>query len=271
MGTIDAKGPNYESTEIGITFLASDNNNPRVQQTLQLPRNGVLRNTAYANATYYPYGGDMSQAFVYMIQNVRRKAGLPQAIYNFTSVTPVAGPPPERCVHMTGTADMNDGKGLRELNEVYCTTPPTPAAGAWLSVAYGTMAPVAMAVNERATLGAIMQSFTENMSVVNAQSARIAAPAIDQIHAIGKAAAAQAAAAHERNDIQNSSVYQHWDSMDRRSQEFENYQLGYSVIADTQNNLHGTFWNEDADALVKSNPDRFEYVTAPNYWKGIDY
>jgi hypothetical protein len=66
-------------------------------------------------------------------------------------------------------------------------------------------------------------------------------------------------------------VYQHWDSMDRRSQEFENYQLGYSVISDTGINAHGTFWNQDADALVKSNPNRFEYVNAPNYWKGIDY
>jgi hypothetical protein len=59
--------------------------------------------------------------------------------------------------------------------------------------------------------------------------------------------------------------------MDKRSQEFENYQLGYTVISDSQNNAHGTFWNEDADALVKANPDRFEYVNAPNYWKGIDY
>jgi hypothetical protein len=59
--------------------------------------------------------------------------------------------------------------------------------------------------------------------------------------------------------------------MDRRSQEFENYQLGYSVISDNQNNAHGTFWNTDADALVKSDPNRFEYVNAPNYWKGIDY
>ncbi len=59
--------------------------------------------------------------------------------------------------------------------------------------------------------------------------------------------------------------------MDKRSQEFEDYQLGYTVISDTGNNAHGTFWNQDADALVKSNPDRFEYVNAPNYWKGIDY
>ena len=271
MGTIVANGPNGESAELGITFLASDTNNPRVQQTLQTLRNGGLRNTGYANGTYYPYGGELSKTFVYMIQNLRHKAGLPQANYQFASVTPVPGPPEQRCAHMAGTVDFGDGKGPRELNAVYCTTPPTPASGAWLSMAYMTSAPVQVAAKERTTLGAILSSFNVNQSVVAAQSARIAAPAIRQIHAIGQAAANQAAAAHERNDIQNSSVYQHWDNMDKRSQEFENYQLGYSVISDTQGNAHGTFWNEDADALVKSNPDRFEYVAAPNYWKGIDY
>ncbi|SPF41341.1 exported hypothetical protein [Candidatus Sulfopaludibacter sp. SbA4] len=271
MGTIVATGPNDESAELGITFLASDTNNPTVQQTLQALRNGRLRNTAYATANYYPYGGDMSKAFVYFIQNVRRKAGLPQATYNFTSVTPVPGSSQERCVHMAGTVDTGDGKGPRELNAVYCTTPPTPAAGIWLSSAYATSAPVQVAARERATLAAILASFNVNMSVVNAQAAKIAAPAIEQIHAIGRAAAMQAAAAHERNDIQNSSVYQRWDNLDKRSQEFENYQLGFSVISDTEHTAHGTFWNEDADALVKQHPDRFEYVSAPNYWKGIDY
>ncbi len=59
--------------------------------------------------------------------------------------------------------------------------------------------------------------------------------------------------------------------MDKRSQEFENYQLGYAVVSDTGNNAHGTLWTDDAAALVHSNPDRYEYVSAPNYWKGIDY
>jgi hypothetical protein len=128
-----------------------------------------------------------------------------------------------------------------------------------------------VAVKDRATLVAIMQSFQVNQQVVQQQAAAIAAPAIEQIHAIGRAAAAQAQAAHEAADIHNSSVYSRWDSQDKRSQEFENYQLGYSVIADTENNAHGTFWNEDADAIVKSNPNKYEYVNAPNYWKGIDY
>jgi Short C-terminal domain len=270
MGTIVASGPKGESAELDITFLAYDTNNRMVQQTMQALRNGRLGNTAYARATYYPYGGDLSKAFVYMIQNVRRKAGLPEASYNFSSVTPVPGAAQERCVHMTGTADMGDGKGLKELNGIYCARPPGRAGG-WLSMAYTMMAPVQVAAGERATLGAILQSFNVNMSVVNAQSARISGPAIEHIHAIGRAAANQAAAAHERNDIQNSSVYQRWDNNDKRSQEFENYQLGYSVISDTGNNVHGTLWNEDAAALVQNNPDKYEYVSAPNYWKGIDY
>jgi hypothetical protein len=270
MGTIVATGPNGETAELDITFLTYDTNNRSVQQTMQTLRNGGLRNTAYAKATYYPYGGDLAKTFVYMIQNVRRKAGLPQASYNFASVTPVAGSAQERCVRMTGTANMNDGKGQKEFNGIYCASPPGRFGG-WLSEAYTTMAPVQVAAGERATLGAILQSFNVNMSVVNAQSARISAPAIAQIHAIGRAAANQAAAAHERNDIQNSSVYEHWDNNDKRSQEFENYQLGYAVVSDTGNNVHATMWSDDAAALVQNNPDKYEYVSAPNYWKGVDY
>jgi hypothetical protein len=30
-------------------------------------------------------------------------------------------------------------------------------------------------------------------------------------------------------------------------------------------------WNSTADALVKVNPNRFEIVDTPNFWKGIDY
>src|SRR5262249_14610352 len=149
------------------------------------------------------------------------RAGLPAASYRFSSVTAVPAASPERCMRFAGTADLADGKGARELNGAYCTTPPN-RAGAWMSMAYTTMAPVQVAAEERATLGAVLQSFNVDANVVQAQSARIAAPAIEQIHAIGRMAANQAAAAHERNDIQNSSVYQHWDNQDKRSQEFEN-------------------------------------------------
>jgi len=271
MGTIVAQGPNGENAAFGLTFLASDTNNPRVQQTMRIVQNGGLRNTVYASGFYYPYGGNMEQAFIATLQNARHKAGLQPAEYNFTSATPM--PPSGRvhCIHMQGTGDFKDGKGTRELNTIYCVSPPTPAAGIWAGIVYSTAAPIQVAVKERATLGAIMQSFNTNEAVVQQQARQIAAPAINQIHAIGQMVNQRVADTHQAEDIHNSSVYQHWDSMDRRSQEFENYQLGYAVVSDTQNTAHGTLWADDAAALVQSNPDRFEYVNAPNYWKGIDY
>jgi hypothetical protein len=34
---------------------------------------------------------------------------------------------------------------------------------------------------------------------------------------------------------------------------------------------HGTVYNSTADALIKADPNRFESVSQPNYWKGVDY
>jgi hypothetical protein len=269
-GTIVASGPNGEVAFLGVTFGASDTNNPMVQQTMRALQAGGLRGTVYAQAAYIPYGADMQKTFVYLFNKSRASGNMPTADWTFSSFTPVQGGGPNHCAHLTGTVDFKDQRGVRELNGLFCVAPPNRAGG-YLTEAYVTTIPQALAAKERATAGAILQSFNVDQGVVNAEAARIAAPAIAQIHAIGAAAAAQAHAAHQAEDIQNSSVYAHWDSMDRRSQEFENYQLGYSVVSDTGNNAHGTLYNEDAEALVKSNPDRFEYVSAPNYWKGIDY
>ncbi|HEY2858627.1 MAG TPA: hypothetical protein VGJ21_09440 [Terracidiphilus sp.] len=269
-GTLCAGSPEGETAFLGISFLATDPRNPAAQQTIRMLQAGRLQGTAYANASFIPYGADLPKAYVYLFNKSRASGGMPAAEFNIANSSPMSQTSQEQCVHMTGTVDFKDQKGAREMNAVFCEEAPN-RVGTWMGLAYVTTIPMPLAAKDRATVGAILQSFNVNQQVVAAESHRIAAPVIAQIHAIGAAAAAQAQAAHERNDIQNSSVYQRWDSMDRRSQEFENYQLGYSVISDNENTAHGTFWNEDADALVKANPNRFEYVSAPNYWKGIDY
>jgi hypothetical protein len=47
--------------------------------------------------------------------------------------------------------------------------------------------------------------------------------------------------------------------------------LDYAVISTTDHTAHGTFDANEAAALVQQNPDKYEYVSAPDYWKGIDY
>jgi hypothetical protein len=269
-GTIFAEGPNGEVAFLGLTYLAMDTNNPQVQKTMRIVQQGGLRNTTYANGLYYPYGADLGKTFVDMTQWTRQKNGQAAAAIQIAKEERAPSPPNEQCAHLTGQIDPKDGKGAREMNTIFCVSAPA-RFGSYLGSAYHTAVPDAFADKERATMGAILASFQVDMAVVQREAHAYAAPAIDAIHAIGKAAAAQAAAAHERNDIQNSSVYQHWDSMDRRSQEFENYQLGYSVVHDMSTDTHATLWNEDANFLVQHDPDRFEYVNSPDFWKGVDY
>jgi hypothetical protein len=269
-GTILAQGPNGESATLGSGFLAYDLNNPNVQQTYQKVQNGGLRNTAYSNGIYYALNSDMARMRVDLVQAFRRKNGLPPATVRIASAVPVQSPPRQRCAYVTGTGTSQEGKST-EFMEIFCVSAPTPAGGIFMVTVTGTYVPAELAAKERPTMGAILQSFSMDMRLVQQQAAQYAAPAIDAIHAIGRAAAAQAAAAHASNDAWNSSVYKRWDNLDKRSKEFSNYQLGYSVIRDVDNNYHGTFWNEDAALLVQSNPDRFEYVNAPDFWKGVDY
>ncbi len=269
-GTLVAQGPHGESAEMGITFLAGDTNNPRIQQLLRTLQNGGLRNTAYAQGTYYPYGANQAKTFEDLLQGVRHKAGLQPAAYQIASATPMPTNSAMHCTHIMGSVDFRDGEGQRELNAVYCANPPGPA-GNWMSFASMTTVPMALAGAERNTLGAMMQSFQVDQRRVAGQAAAIAAPSVIQTQNIGRMVSNRIDAAHKAEDIQRAGVEKHWDSMDRRSQEFENYQLGYAVVADTQNTAHGTLWADDAARLVQSNPDRFEYVNAPNYWKGVDY
>jgi hypothetical protein len=269
-GSLVAMGPHGETAEMDSTYLAADTNNPRVQQTMRTVQNGGLRGTAYANGIYYPYGANQAKTFVDIVQQSRRRSGLPAASYNIASATPLPTQSQQHCTHLTGTVDYQDGKGVREMNAVYCVNPPG-RFGNWMSFSNVTTAPQQFAAAERDTLDAVMDSFKFDSKIVQGEAARYAAPSIIASKAAGAAATERINAAHQAEDIHNSSVYQHWDSMERRSQEFANYQLGYAVVADTGNNAHGTLWADDAAALVQNNPDRFEYVSAPNYWKGIDY
>jgi hypothetical protein len=269
-GTVFASGPNGENVSLDLVLGATDPNNPAAQRTRQIVASGGLRNTVYANAFYYPYGSDPGRTFVDLVHHMEQKAGIQQAEFRIASESPAQLMPNARCFHLEGTADFHNGKGTYELNDIYCIGP-EGRAGGWGSYVFGYTAPQAVAEKERATLGAIVQSFRMNQRVVNQEAAAIAGPSIANSMRIGQMVNQRVQATHQAEDIHNSSVYQHWDSNDRRSTEFANYQLGYAVVADTGNNAHGTLWADDAAALVKSNPNQFEYVSAPNYWKGIDY
>ena len=207
-GTLIAFGPHGETAEMDSTFLAADTNNPKVQQQMRNAQSGGLRNTSYANARYYPYGANQVKTFVDILQDARRRGRLPAASYNIADSNTVQTSPQQHCTHMTGTVDYQDGKGVRELTAVYCVNAPGPF-GNWMSYANVTTVPQQFAAGRADTLSAIMQSFTVDNSVVQHEGAVLAAPSVGASIAAGKAAANRVNAAHQAEDIHNSSVYQH--------------------------------------------------------------
>jgi hypothetical protein len=266
-GTILAEGPNGENVTVGAALNAMDTRNPRVQQTMRAVQQGALRNTVYARALYYPYGGDPGKTYADLINLYRQQKGLPAASIEIGSETPMQG----NCTYLVGHGDSQDGKGRKEFHIVFCIGPEKPVSGIYMTTIYGTAVPVAMADQERATMSAVLASMSVNEAIVAQEGNAIAAPAIAAIHQIGRQAAQQAADAHAAEDAHNRSVEARWDSQDKRNQAFSNYLLDQTVIRDNENNGHATVWNSTADLLVKSNPNRFEYVDTPNFWKGIDY
>jgi hypothetical protein len=270
MGTILAQGPNGETASLGYPYLASDTNNPSVRQTMATLQRGGLQNTSYAKGLYYPYGGDLGKTFVDLLNMARSKQGQGAVTVKITSETPAQFPAPWRCAHLLGQIDPQDGKGVREMNTIFCSSPPA-RFGSYMNLVYHTAVPVAFADKDRATMGAILASFTPNEAVIQRQAGAIAAPEINRIHEIGRQAAQQAADAHAAEDAHNRSVEKRWDDQDKQSQAFSNYLLDQTVIQDNYNNAHATVWNQTADAMVKNNPDRYSYVDTPNFWKGVDY
>lgn len=267
-GTIIAEGPNGERALMNYPYLAMDSSNPRVQRTMQFAQ-GAGRNTSYAKALYYPYGGDPVKTFIDLNAMQRRmgRMAVPTIRIAKESEVPSSG---SRCAEFSGELDANEGKGPGELHGVFCMGPESPM-GQYMNILMVSMVPDAFAARERATVAAMLGSFQVDQGKVTAEANAIAAPAIARIHEIGRIAAQNAANAHAAEDAQRASVEKRWDAQDRNNQGFSNYLLDQTVVQDNVRNEHGTVWNQTADALVKSDPDRYQYVNTPNYWKGVDY
>jgi hypothetical protein len=269
LGTIIATGPHGEAALLDFPFRAADSAEPQVQQDMQFAQ-GAGAETIYARTLYYPYNADPGDMYTNLLDMYRQKIGLPPISIQIASVEPMASEGDLACAHLTSTADVQDGAGPKRFNTIFCRGPLSPM-GSYMCLVFETAVPVKYALQEQATMGAILASFNVNAEVVDQEAGAIAAPAIRQIQAIGAAAAAQADQAHAAEDNQEQSFDAQENSEDQQGEAFGNYLLGQTVISDAENGTHSTEWNDTADAMVQSDPDRYQYVNAPDYWKGVDY
>ena len=265
-GTILAEGPNGEKLALGFPYLAFNTNNPRTQQTRRFAMSPEGRNTTYAQALFAPYGADLGRTFAELNSQASRVGSPSVAAVQVTQVQPIRSNGATHCAILSGTAA---GAPLLQFEGTFCQGQDTD--GGFMNLANLSFAPAQFAVRDRATLRAMLASFQVNNNIVNAQAAALAKPGVDAIHEIGRQVTQRLQESDRQMAERQSSFEQRNNVMDRTSQGFSNYILDQSVILDNQNNAHGTTWNDTAAALVKSDPNRFEYVETPGYWKGIDY
>jgi hypothetical protein len=83
-------------------------------------------------------------------------------------------------------------------------------------------------------------------------------------------------ASQSNNTVQYSNSGDGQLDRARHDQGFDNYMLDQTVVQGNDIDGSGavghvTVWNSTAEALVKTDPNRFEIVDYPNYWEGTDF
>jgi hypothetical protein len=289
-GTSMVNGPDGERVLLNLWFMAQDPRSPAFRRQQQM---GIR---PLSNLVIYTNNADLEKACPDIFQRLRASNGLGPAPLRIDHVEQVPASQGQRCVNATGQVDP-DGKGMVELNALLCITAPDQY-GNFSFVVSQFLIPLGSSEQQRATAAAIMSSYKVNTELIQARTAAQMAPILasmrqsweaqqqalvarnqqisGNIRQIGANATARMNSIERANDAQHAGYYAQQDSNARSGQGFSNYLLDQTVIQD--NNMHGngtighgTVWNSTADALVKTDPNRYEIVDTPNFWKDVDY
>ncbi len=153
-GTLGVIGPNGESAKLNMARIAVDPNDPGLRR---LQQSGIRTDTS--GKIVYPWSSNLVQAFPNLFQqfwalnNVR----LTSSNYRLTELEPVAMPGGQQGVHAMGYVDLN-GKGMQEMNVLLFTS--SRMQGTYLVSIFITLLPKEVADRQRATMGAVLASFT---------------------------------------------------------------------------------------------------------------
>jgi len=260
-GTVRAAGPANEFLVIGMYVPVMDPNNPQQRQMMQMETQGgrIPLPGMYVAA---PYGMEPFKLLQTISAQLHAKQRQQPAAIELIDIQKQAN----NCNLINAHIDQHDGKGVMYSTIYMCVLQPFMPGTYAVTINQVALSEAQLA-KEKPTLHAIFQSYRTNDAVINAEAKQN----IDNIHAIGERAKIQADAAHAAWDIHQQAYQNQQDSQDRNNQAFSNYLRDETVIQDSQRNERGTVYNQYADALVKADPNRYQYVPTQDFLKGIDY
>ncbi|HEY5089699.1 MAG TPA: hypothetical protein VIK30_07000, partial [Polyangia bacterium] len=271
-GQLTAEGPNGEMVGLGLMYQGIRN------PGMRMPTFGGVRGAAPLVA---PYGGNLFTDFTSLTNQVRRSRHQSEGTFKLTrSENLPANQQEQRVIQAIFEVDFHDGKGSRK-GSARIGTMHVRGLDTWAMTISTSNIPTRLAAAEDATMKAILRSYSQDGRVIARETNQV----IAGIHASARAAQNRANAQSAANDAHNrafdqhmkdidsnSSAFEaHMDSIDRSSKSFQNYQLDREIIQDNDRNERATTSNGFGDALVKANPDRFQYVKQEDFIKGVDY
>jgi hypothetical protein len=278
-------GPHGELSVLGNMYLATD---PYGQAYRNLQRMGTppLKGTVI-----YPANVDMTKVLNEIFQAIRRSKGLTPDDLKMDTVQQAPVMQGARCVYGSGHLTLN-GTGPAAIFRILCAATPD-AYGDYAFYDYYVIAPNAFADQGGAIANALFASFKVNLALVTARANAEAAPHIAQlqqnyniqqqamlangarivgnINQIGANATAFMNAQGAAHDAQHAQWSAGQVENSRNIQGFSNYLLDQTVVQNNYTGEHGTGWNAAADALIKSDSNKYSYVNTPNYVPGTDF
>jgi hypothetical protein len=258
-GALVITGPNSELAGLNLVRQAIDPASPEQQSLLKYAESKT------SDKLVYPANADIAKAFPDLFQQWRRLNGLDPTDLVIDRAEKLPTPQGDRCVHVTGQVNP-DGKGMQAMNTVLCAT--EAVRGKYLVLLFHTLLPLAVADGERATMSAILASF--RIETPNYQRPDIETPRYEiNHHYIQENLGLYGVILQEFNSSRAVIAAQGCHPSDPWG--LNSYLLNSSAIENNNKDGHGTAWNSTADALVKTDSNRFEYVDTPNFWEGADY
>jgi hypothetical protein len=278
-GSLIAEGDRGEMVMLGIIYQNIINpQSPQSQRLLSGPM------ASRGPRTVCPLTENLFSDYVCVFNQTRHNNGKPQGNFNFTGLIPqqggsqIAGHP----IVAKFTVDFNDGMGLRNGSaRLSLMGPLNPRAATWAMMASMSNIPQRYGSAMDPTLVAVVESYSQDAAVIG----REGAADLNRIHQQGLANQAQADAINQRR-VSSANAYeahrqqlnqnsvandQHNAEIDWQSKINQDYILDRSVIRDAGDTVHVTTSNNLADALVKSNPNKLEYVPNQQLIRGVDY
>ena len=289
-GGMRVYGTHGEVVTLDNTFLAQDPNAPVYRSMMQKGMKPLKGQVVYSPNV------DLVKALPDIIQLFRKSQGMAATdlkIDHAEQVSPPQGATSEgeRCVQATGQINP-DGKGMKAMFRVVCASAPNQY-GDYSFFDYNALFPTAEASQVSSLGSAIVSSFQVNIALVTQRATAQAAPeiahlkqvdaqqrqatqaftanAVNNIHAIGANATARMNATEAANSAEQASWNAGQNANAQNAQGFSNYLLDQSVVQNNSTGAHATLWNNAADGLVQSNPNKYSYVSNPNLVPGTDF